>query len=173
MKSRRRLAIACALPLAACATTPERTPAAAHDPGSAETITLAVGPCFGFCPVYAVSVSPAGEVVFNGERHTAVLGERRRSVGEATYRTVARDLGSYRPPSGSRGEVDCSAAVSDTSSLTLTWTDAAGRETVATVSTGCPGGRGRGLAEVLGTLPDRLGVAPWAKQKTREGASRG
>lgn len=159
-----------AVPLAACSVSPH--PKAASSP-TAETITVAVGPCFGFCPVYATTVTPEGFIRFEGQRHTAVLGERTRNVGAATYRALTRDLATIRPATGTEAVLDCAAAVSDTSPYTVTWTDAAGRKTVAMVESGCPGGQGRELVERLRDLPDRLGVAAWAKQMTRPGAPRG
>jgi hypothetical protein len=69
--------------------------------------------------------------------------------------------------------VECTAAVSDTSPFTVTWTDAAGHKTSATVQSGCPGGPGQALVALLRSAPERLGIADWAKQTTRPGASRG
>ncbi len=138
-----------------------------------ETISVAVGPCFGFCPVYSVTVSPKGVVRFEGRRHTAVLGERTRNIGEVGYRKLASDLAGFRPVSGSDAVVECTAAVSDTSAYTVTWADAPGHRTTATVQSGCPGGAGHALAELLRGLPDRLGIADLAKQTTRPGVSRG
>ena len=156
--------------LAACTGSP---PLETVPPQAAETITVAVGPCFGFCPVYAATVTPVGLVRFDGQRHTAVLGEQTRTIDQASYRKLARDLAAFRPPSGTEAVVECTAAVSDTSTYTVTWADAAGRKTVATVQSGCPGGTGRTLVELLRGLPGRLGIADLAKQVTRPGASRG
>ena len=64
-----KLALASALlSLGACAAT--STPPETASQPAAETIAVSVGPCFGFCPVYKVAVSPAGMVTFTGERHT-------------------------------------------------------------------------------------------------------
>jgi hypothetical protein len=158
--------------LAGCATTLGPAPVAAT-PQATETITVAVGPCFGFCPVYSTTVTPEGVLRFDGQRHTAVLGKRTRSVGVAGYRELAQSLAAFRPATGTEAVVDCEAAVSDTSPFTVTWTDAAGRKTTATVQSGCPGGPGRTLVGILRALPDRLGTTDWAKQTTRPGASRG
>ncbi len=157
------------LGLNACAPMPHPGSAAT----SGETITVAVGPCFGFCPVYSTSVAPDGTVRFEGQRHTAVLGERARMAGMSTYRRLARDLAPFRPADGTEATIDCSAAVTDTSPYIITWTDPAGRKTSATVQSGCPGGAGQALVQRLRALPGQLGIADWAKQTTRPGASRG
>lgn len=142
-------------------------------PRAGEVIEISVGPCFGFCPVYDVRVVPDGAIVFDGKRHTAVLGERRRSAGPATYRTLADDLAPFRPAPGTEDVVACDAAISDMSSFTITWTDAAGMRTVAKHSFGCTGGPGHTLDQLLHDLSMRLGIANWARQVTRPGASRG
>lgn len=164
----RILAVSAASALAACAGVPT-APAAAG--GSA--ITVALGPCFGFCPVYDVTVSAGGQVSFVGRRHTAVLGERSRQVPTAGYATIAKDLEVFRPASAGETTAECTAAVSDTSPMTVTWTDRSGGKTSLTVASGCPGGPGHALVEVLRGMPARLGVDEWAKQTTRPGASRG
>lgn len=166
------IALGATMTLAACATTPGPDALAATRQ-NAETITVAVGPCFGFCPVYSTAIAPDGVVRFDGQRHTAVLGVRTRSVGVADYRALVRELEAFRPASGTEAVVDCTAAVSDTSAFTVTWTGAAGDKTTATVQSGCPGGPGRALVELLRSLPDRLGTGEWAKQTTRPGTSRG
>src|SRR5689334_11193571 len=39
------------------------------------TITLERGPCFGFCPVYSVTLDEEGNVTFDGERYILHCGE--------------------------------------------------------------------------------------------------
>jgi hypothetical protein len=166
----RAAALLATLTLAAC-TTDQRPQAG--PPLPEETITVAVGPCFGFCPVYTAAMTPDGFVRFDGERHTAVLGKRTRHAGVAGYRALAADLAAFRPANGTEAVLECPAAVTDTSPYTVTWTDAAGHKTTATVQSGCPGGPGRELAQLLRGLPNRLGIAAWAKQTTRPGTPRG
>lgn len=158
--------------LNACATTGDRggdRPSHA----SVAAITVSVGPCFGFCPVYDVTVSERGDVHFSGKRHTAIVGDRDRTAGAAVYGAFARDLAPFRPADGTTARIECTAAISDTSSYTITWTAADGRKTVATHQRGCIGGPGKALDGVLAKLPVTLGVADWAKQTTRPGLSRG
>lgn len=168
----RAAALPALLAMGACATTSQQ----AHSDRTAprpEAITLSVGPCFGFCPVYDLTVDAAGEVVFQGSRHTAVLGERRRRVSPETYAALAADLARFKPTAEASSPVECTAAVSDTSSYTVTWSEAEDRKVVAESRSGCPGGPAHDLNRVLQALPDRVGVAGWAKQTTRPGEGRG
>jgi hypothetical protein len=160
-----------ALMLAGCAGS--GAPPASDPPPRAETVSVAVGPCFGFCPVYQVTLTPNGEVRFTGERHTAVLGQRTRRIGAAEARAVAASLRAFRPADGTTASLACDTRVSDQSSRTLTWTAADGTATVLSHDRGCRSARGTALDALLDALPARLGVADWARQVTRPGTSRG
>jgi hypothetical protein len=138
-----------------------------------EPVTIAVGPCFGFCPVYEVTVLPDGTIDFTGQRHTAVLGDRHGSMDAASYRRLMTDLSAFRPATGTTAQIECDAAISDTPTYTITWGGADGRKTIATHQGGCPGGAGQRLDAVLRRLPDQLGIAEWMRQVTRPGVSRG
>ena len=52
------------------------------------TITLTRGACFGFCPVYRVSISDDGEVVYNGEQFVNVRGEQRARIASEAVRAL-------------------------------------------------------------------------------------
>lgn len=166
------MAMAGLLALAGCAAG-GGAPATGPTPAPGDVITIAVGPCFGFCPVYSVGIAPDGSVVFTGERHTEIIGERRRDASRAVYTSVAASLAPYRPADGVTQRVDCEAAVTDTSTYTITWRKPDGREAIATHQSRCPGGPGQQLDTLLQSLPDTLGIAAWARQVTRPGASRG
>ncbi len=169
-------AMVAGLLLASCAAVPPHTaqnPAEQPAAMPAETIAIAVGPCFGFCPVYDLRIAPDGSVTFEGQRHTAVLGERRRAAGPESYKSLAADLAPYRPQTGSTATIDCQTAISDTSTYTITWTDPHGVKTIAQRRRGCSGGPGQALDSLLDGVPGRLGVAEWARQITRPGSSRG
>ena len=163
------VAAALMLGLSACATAPGAGPQVT---GPVD-IAVAVGPSFGFCPVYRVSIASSGLVTFIGERHTAVLGRRDRNVGAAAFRAVARDLARFQPASGTTSRIACDVAVTDTSSYTVSWSKADGKQAVASHQSGCPAGEGKSLVEVLSLLPERLGISDWSRQTTRPGASRG
>ncbi|MDQ0839328.1 DUF6438 domain-containing protein [Sphingomonas faeni] len=160
------------LALGACAA---GTPPVALEPNpsSVETVTVSVGPCFGFCPVFDVTIASDGAVSFVGQRHTAVLGARRREAGADAYKMLASELAAFRPTLGTEARIPCDAAISDTSSYTVTWRGSDGRLTVATLQSRCPSGPAERLDAMLRELPDRLGIADWAKQTSRPGVSRG
>lgn len=154
--------------LAGCASLPQDTP-----PMAGETISYSVGPCFGFCPVYNVTVRPDGHVTYVGERHTAVLGQQERDGGAGTYRTVASELAAYRPADGATEQTTCEAQASDMQNYRIVWTAADGTETVLTHDRGCRSARNEQLNKTMESLPGKLGIAEWAKQTTRPGAGRG
>lgn len=77
-----------ALAFAACA--PAQT-SIAQEENAPVTITLTRGACFGFCPVYRVSIRETGEVVYVGEQFVNVRGEQRAQIApEALQALVAR-----------------------------------------------------------------------------------
>ena len=74
-----RLSIVClALGLAACASrtaAPDAQRGRSEDtPAVRPAISLERTPCFGSCPVYTISVSPSGQVTFEGRAHVLHLG---------------------------------------------------------------------------------------------------
>lgn len=156
--------------LSACATAPKAGPGA---PGVPETIAVSVGPCFGFCPVYKLGITPNGAVAFDGERHTAVLGQRTREAGRATYDRTATALAPYRPTTGATAETTCETRISDQQHYTVSWTAADGTVTTLNHDRGCRSARNEALNEILQALPSQLGIEPWTRQTTRPGASRG
>jgi len=156
--------------LSGCTTLSAGQPAA---PAAAETIAISVGPCFGFCPIYKVSLTPAGTVDFNGERHTAVLGERTREAGVPAYRNAAAALAAFRPQTGSTAETTCETRISDQQHYQISWTAADGTVTTLEHDKGCRSSRNETLNAALEGLPSQLGIEGWAEQTTRPGASRG
>lgn len=114
-----------------------------------------------------------GEVAFGGARHTATLGECHRQIDAAVYRAVASELARFRPRGEEPREVACRKKVSDRASYDVTWMGAAGAKRAIHAAGGCRGGEGASLGAALRTLPERLGIAEWAQQKTYPGASRG
>ncbi|UYY58232.1 DUF6438 domain-containing protein [Sphingomonas sp. S2-65] len=120
---------AAALVLAGCASDQARpggTPVAIEG----DSITLETGPCFGACPVYAVTVKPDGTGVFEGKRFTAVSGERSFRLSRAQYDAFAGALAPYRPASGDvryeMGSPNCGNAPTDMPSTEVRWTRAIG-----------------------------------------------
>ncbi len=71
-----------ALGLTACGARASRAPAQepSEAAGQALAISLERTPCFGTCPVYTVSVSPFGQVTFEGRAHVRHLGTARGQI---------------------------------------------------------------------------------------------
>ncbi len=158
-----------AMLLASCSTLDDST---APSPAK-ETIAYSVGPCFGFCPVYSLEVTPSGHVTFVGERHTAVAGKMEREAGPAAYRAVASALADYRPADGTTAQTQCEQERTDHSSYGIIWTKPDGTRTVLSHDLGCISPRNEALNKALYAIPAQLGVAEWTQQKTETGASRG
>ncbi len=138
-----------------------------------ETISYTVGPCFGFCPVYSLEVSPGGHVAYNGERHTAVIGAKERDAGENAYGDTAKALAAFRPADGATADTQCEQRRTDAQHYVITWTKADGTKTVLQHDRGCMSAKNTELNKALDEIPAKLGVADWAKQQTEPGASRG
>jgi type 1 fimbria pilin len=156
--------------LSGCATLGTK-PAGA--PLAPETIVYSVGPCFGFCPVYKVEVTPTGHVTFEGERHTATLGKQEVEGGEKAYKAISNALKAYRPASGQTEQTQCDQRISDMQNYRIVWTATDGTQTVLEHDKGCRSARNEALNKALEALPAELGIANWAKQETRPGVSRG
>ncbi len=126
-----------------------------------ETITYETSPCFGTCPVYAVTVQPDGSGVFEGKRFTAVTGTRPFRATPAQYRAFAAKLQPYRPAQGDRllqpGQPGCDNAPTDMPSVEVRWSEASGGAQRLSYYYGCgaaDGGRtGEALRGAIGELP--------------------
>ncbi|AQR73942.1 DUF6438 domain-containing protein [Sphingomonas sp. LM7] len=118
---------AAALALAGCVA-PERPDVVR--PIEGDSISYETGPCFGRCPVYAVTVRPDGSGVFEGKNFTAVTGERSFRLTRAEYDAFAAKLAPYRPATGeiryTPDEPRCGSAPTDMPSVEVIWTRAIG-----------------------------------------------
>lgn len=134
-----------------------------------EEIVISRGPCYGFCPVYHVSVTPGGLVSFEGVRHTALLGSRTRAVSRKVYEEVSRAVSPIRPPTGSVRDWSCGRAggnqPTDTSLITLVWERDDGTRTVLRYKLGCRSADGAMIERLVERQLQRLGVAGWTEQK--------
>ena len=148
-----------ALALSACTTTPGGGPAGPIAI-EADSITYQTGPCFGACPVYSVTVRPDGSGVFNGQRFTAVTGERRFQLTPEQYAAFEARLQPYRPESGevryAPGEPNCANAPTDMPTVDVRWTRAIGDSQALHFYYGCRTGGDRSMADALGTATDVL-----------------
>ena len=143
------------LSVAGCATTPGEAA-----PSAVQSISYETEPCFGACPVYRVTVNRDGSGLFEGQRFTAVTGERRFSVTPAQYRAFLRQLEPLRPASGERrysGEA-CETMATDLPSVDVKWRAANGAAQRLYFYYGCDMERNRAIAERLRAAPDLLPI---------------
>lgn len=145
--------------LSACAaveTPPSGQPVALES----ETIRYETSPCFGTCPVYAVTITPDGKGVFEGKRFTAATGTKTFNAGPATYRAFVAGLAPYRPPENERlyqpGTPDCPNAPTDMPSVDVVWSDLSGGRQHLNVYYGCAS---QEMREALRAAPGLLPIA--------------
>lgn len=148
-----------ALALAGCAKTAEP---GRPVPIEADSIRYETGPCFGRCPVYAVTVRPDGTGVFQGKRFTAVSGEKAFRLTPAQYRAFEAKLAPYRPASGqvryAPGEKNCQPAATDMPSVDITWTRAIGDSQALYFYYGCLAEKNRPIGQALGDAVEALPI---------------
>jgi hypothetical protein len=58
-------------------------------------MTLERGPCYGFCPVYTVTVRGDGTVAYNGENYVATTGEQTGSVTQDEAMALLNEFYKY------------------------------------------------------------------------------
>lgn len=73
--------------LAACAAPGSESAAAEVD-----SITLERQPCFGFCPVYTLTIHGDGEVHYNGLNFVEVTGEQTSQIDPAAVQALADEM---------------------------------------------------------------------------------
>jgi hypothetical protein len=99
--------------------------------------------CFGFCPVFVVTLRSDGEGVFEGRQYTAVRGTRSFHVTPERFRAFAAALAPLRPRAGKLlyGEENrchgAGPAPTDASSTGVAWRTREGRETSLYFYDGC------------------------------------
>ncbi|WP_395645679.1 DUF6438 domain-containing protein [Terricaulis sp.] len=138
--------------LAACAPVD-----AQPQPSEAITITLARSACFGFCPIYRVSIDGAGNVTYVGERFVNVRGEQRAQIPAADVQALLRrfdEIGFARLRDQYR------ANVTDLPTYTVSLTRNGVTKTVVDY-----GGTGAGMPESVRALQDEIdrvaGTSRW------------
>jgi hypothetical protein len=123
---RRLFAVFATAALAACASpTPAPIPPAPEQaPQAAITaITFEAGPCYGFCPIFTVTVSANGAIRYQGQRFTALQGAHSLEASPALFQRLSEIAVSPSLP-WPRGDVlpgrpTCGMEVSDLPSYRL------------------------------------------------------
>jgi hypothetical protein len=130
-------------------------------------------PCVGFCPVYNASITSNGQVMFDGIRHTATLGQKSVKLDAEAYRSFAANLASYRPAASTTAETSCETRISDQQHYRIVWTAPDGTKATLEHDRSCRSERNNALNAILQGAPEHLWIDEFAKQLTRPGASRG
>lgn len=157
----RRLFIAClgAAALASCAPSAiSAEPEPMNPPSSSNVeIRLARGACFGFCPVYTVSINGAGEVRYEGRNFVNVVGQRTATI---PAENVARLLARFEEVGFDNLDDAYRANVSDLPSYTVSITRDGRTKTVVDY-----GGVQAGMPRTIRDLQDEIdrvaGTAQW------------
>jgi hypothetical protein len=158
--------------LAGCATARHGAPVPA--PG-ADTIRFSAGPCFGFCPVYSVTVKPAGASLLTPERNTAVPGETRFTVAPSQYRRLRDSFAPFRPKTGSEMRIgpgeNCERAATDLPEYRIVWTQQGQDETQLNFYSGCFDERYARLRAAIAALPQLLEIEAMLKAPAPKSAN--
>jgi hypothetical protein len=152
---KRTMTMAALLVLAGCATTTGQSAPAQ----TAETIRYQTSPCFGACPVYAVTVSSDGTGTFEGKRFTATTGAQSFTLTPAQFADFRERLAPFRPAEGEHriasGDPDCGAMMTVQPSAAVTWSGGDAPPASLSLYYGC-------TAPELGAMKAKLRAAPEA-----------
>ncbi len=126
-----------------------------------ETIRYETAPCFGTCPVYAVTIAPDGKGTFEGKRFTAVTGIKEFQATPAAYRAFAAKLAPYRPKEAEAlyqmGTPLCGGPmVSDMPSVDVVWSELSGGSQHLNLYYGCGP---QEMRAALRSAPEALPIA--------------
>ncbi len=131
-----------------------------------ETIRYETTPCFGTCPVYAVTIAPDGKGTFEGKRFTAVTGIRTFQATPAAYRAFAARLAPYRPAGSEMlyqpGTPNCDNAPTDAPSIDVVWSELSGGRQHLNFYYGCGS---RAMRDALRAAPALLPIGPLIGEK--------
>ncbi|MBX7489831.1 hypothetical protein K3177_15085 [Qipengyuania sp. GH25] len=131
---------------------------------------MTAGPCFGFCPVYELSLFPDDMARFTGIRHTQLIGTAKHRVSRIEAERIRSALKPFEPASDRT--FPCANARTDATDYTITWQTEDDEHTLV-FDSGCADPEARSLNELLQGLPASLGFLEEGRQVIREGATRG
>lgn len=133
---------------------------AAYAQPRADSITYETGPCYGRCPIYAVTVRSDGTGRFEGHNFTAVRGVRNFRLTPGQYRAFAAHLAPYRP----RGVMEitynhprCRTPATDLPSAAVSWRGGR-RQDRLSFYYGCLDPGNAALARALRSAPELLPI---------------
>ncbi len=157
--------------LAGCATMPADAPPAmpAPRPASAsravpadlQSITYSTSPCFGACPVYAVTVTRDGRGNWEGQRYVAAMGDRAFAATPQQFAAFAAALEPHRPNGDRRlvTQEECGRFATDLDGVDIVWQRAGGRQDVLSAYYGCDMEANRAMFDALRGAIRQLPVA--------------
>ena len=159
-------AVLLGLLLASCSGNAE--PARAPAPTASDQISMTRGPCFGACPMYTVTVTGDGRVVYEGDRFVAVTGERTKTVDPAIVAALFAQADSIRffdlPADITPGNVAaCGNAPTDMpgAEIAILWAD---RDHTVRHYHGCPKAP-EGLTAFENRIDAALGLGEWVGRR--------
>jgi hypothetical protein len=127
-----------------------------------ETIRYETAPCFGTCPVYAVTIMQNGTGTFEGKRFTAFIGIKTFQTTPAAYRAFSAKLAPYRPSENETlyqpGTPNCGNAPTDMPSVDVVWTESSGGWQHLNVYYGCGP---QAMRDALRSAPSALPIEPF------------
>lgn len=154
-------------PVAALAAAAFPSPATAQ----VTSISYETTPCFGYCPIYRVTVNADGSGQFEGRRHSAFQGQRRFRITPAQFRAFVARLAPARP---ARGDIVYDRATrcqgagpppTDHPNIIVTWTEGRRRQRLD-FYTGC---RNPGIRSALEEARRLLPIERWINPPRRDG----
>ncbi len=156
MKSVRRFVLTALAALALTACAPALNSAAQEEDRSV-TITMTRGACFGFCPVYRVSISESGEVIYVGEQFVNVRGEQRAQISPEAVQTL---LTRFDEVGFASLQDEYRAPVTDHPTYTITL-ERNGRTKTVTDYAGVNAGMPQAVRELEDEIDRVAGTAQW------------
>lgn len=100
-------------------------PAPGLQTGDRGSITLEETPCFGFCPVYKMTLNSDGSYILDGGRHSRTEGVQEGELQSAAYDRAAGALREAefdsRPKQIVMGEPSCKTPHTDAQTAIITW----------------------------------------------------
>ncbi|GAB4145621.1 MAG: hypothetical protein OHK0017_05400 [Patescibacteria group bacterium] len=64
----------------------------AEDDLSSVEITIERQPCFGYCPVYSVTINGSGEVIYKGTANVKVTGEQKSQISKEEVKKLVEEF---------------------------------------------------------------------------------
>jgi len=122
-------------------------------------------PCFGTCPVYAISVDATGLVTYEGRAHVAVEGRQTLQLDRVTLDALVTAYAAARLADRPENETRCRLEATDMPTLIFT-VRANGRTKRVSRYRGCIGAPDTETLDGLGALGDELtGTGRWVRAR--------